>query len=89
MKRVELDASLASIEAIYDRLTRDMPLPPHFGRNLDALYDTLTTDVTGPVEVIWRDHIAAQRRLGRVYDDVVRTLRDVARERSDFRLTLI
>lgn len=88
MSRAILDASLGSIDAIYDRLLRDLPMPTHFGRNLDALYDVLTGDVPGPIEIEWRDHIAAQRRLGIIYEELLRVLRDVARERPDFRLTL-
>lgn len=89
MRRVELDAALGSVEAIYDKLSRSLVFPAHFGRNLDALYDTLTGDVAGPVEIVWRDHVAAQRRLGIIYEELLRVFRDVERERRDFRLTLI
>lgn len=88
MRRVELDATLGSVEAIYDRLAGPLGFPAHFGRNLDALYDTLTGDIAGPIEIVWRDHIASQRRLGIIYEELLRVLTDVARERPDFRLTL-
>ena len=88
MRRVELDATLGSVEAIYDRLAGTLGFPAHFGRNLDALYDTLTADIAGPVEIVWRDHVASQRRLGIIYEELLRVLYDVARERPDFRLTL-
>ena len=88
MMRVQLDASHDTLDKVYDALQRQLALPDHFGRNLDALWDVLTTDVRGPVTVVWRDPIRARAALGPDYDRLVETLRDVAAERSDFRLVL-
>jgi ribonuclease inhibitor len=86
MTRVLLDASHDTLDKVYDALQRQLALPRHFGRNLDALWDALTTDVPGPVTIEWRD--PARAALGDNYDRLVETLRDVAAERSDFRLVI-
>jgi ribonuclease inhibitor len=88
MTRVLLDASHDTLGKIYDALQRQLALSPHFGRNLDALWDALTVDVRGPVTIVWRDPAWARARLGRDYDRLIATFRDVEAERSDFRLIL-
>lgn len=88
MTTVTLDASHDTMDAIYTTLQRELDLPRHFGRNLDALFDVLTADVSGPVEIVWKDHAWARTKLGADYDRLITTLRDVESERADFRLTL-
>ena len=88
MIRVELDASHDTMEAIYTAFQRQLNLPAHFGRNLDALYDALTADVAGPVEIVWQDHAWARPKLGPGYDRLITTLREVESERGDVRLVL-
>jgi ribonuclease inhibitor len=83
-----LDASHDTMDAIYTALQRDLNLPLHFGRNLDALWDALTVDATGPIEIEWHDHAWARAKLGADYDRFMATLHDVEKERSDFRLIL-
>ena len=36
---------------IHDLLTRALELPPHYGRNLDALWDCLTSELCIPCEI--------------------------------------
>jgi ribonuclease inhibitor len=88
MTRVRLDASHDTLDKVYDALQRQLALPSHFGRNLDALWDVLTGDVRGPVTIVWRDPARARARLGGDYDRLIATLRDVESERPDFRLIL-
>jgi ribonuclease inhibitor len=88
MTQCRLDAAHDTMDAVYTALQRDLNLPAHFGRNLDALWDALTTDVAGPVEIEWRDHAWARAKLGADYDRLISTLRDVENERPDFRLIL-
>ncbi|MBI3451467.1 MAG: cob(I)yrinic acid a,c-diamide adenosyltransferase [Rhodospirillales bacterium] len=64
MSRAVLDAGLASLDAVYARLAAELHFPAHFRPNLDALWDVLTTDIPGPVEIVWRDSAAVQARLG-------------------------
>jgi ribonuclease inhibitor len=88
MTRVRLDASHDTLGKVYDALQRQLALPSHFGRNLDALWDALTVDVRGPVTIVWRDPARARARLGRDYDRLIATLREVEAQRPDFRLIL-
>lgn len=85
---VRLDASHDTMDAIYSAFQKQLGLPGHFGRNLDALYDSLTTDVAGQIEIIWKDHAWVRPKLGQDYDRLMTTLRDVEREREDVRLSL-
>lgn len=55
---------IRSLDQLYDELQRQLPLPGHFGRNLDALYDSLANDVQGPFELLWRDTEEARRGMG-------------------------
>ena len=86
MTRVLLDASHDTLDRVYDALQRQLALPGPFGRNLDALWDALTTDVRGPVIIVWRHPPRAA--LGADYDRLIATLREVEARRSDFRLIL-
>ncbi len=88
MTTVTLTAAHDTMDAIYSALQDQLDLPRHFGRNLDALYDVLTTDVAGPVEIVWKEHAWAKPKLGANYDRLVTTLRDVENEREDFTLVL-
>ena len=88
MITVHLDASYDTMDAIYTAFQKQLSLPGHFGRNLDALYDALTTDVAGPVEIVWQDHAWVRAKLGPDYDRLITTLRDVESTREDLRLVL-
>lgn len=44
-------ARLQTPDAVYDYLTKELSLPPWFGRNLDALHDCLT-DIAAPTRLI-------------------------------------
>lgn len=88
MSTVRLDASHDTLDAIYSAFQKQLSLPGHFGRNLDALYDALTADVAGPVEIVWKDHAWVRPKLGPDYDRLITTLREVEGERGDIRLIL-
>ncbi len=77
-----------SLEDFYDELSRNLPLPGHFGRNLDALWDSLTGDVKGPFEIIWKHSGLSRKRMGKGYDAIIVLLHDLEAERDDFRLFL-
>jgi ribonuclease inhibitor len=85
-RRAVIPADCASLEAVYDILGRDLGLPPHFGRNLDALYDVLTGDVPGPFEIVVED----AKRLGAALvpqgSALLKLLADVAKARKDARI---
>jgi len=52
---------IRSLEEFYDVISQRLSLPKHFGRNLDALWDVLTTDVKGPVKIIWEESAVQER----------------------------
>ncbi len=78
---------IRSLEEFYDVISAKLSFPAHFGRNLDALWDVLTTDVKGPVEIIWEDSALSKQARGPDYDRVRALLADVQKERPDFRVT--
>lgn len=86
MRRAVLDATLADLDAAYDRLESGLGLPAQFGRNLDALWDSLTADVEGPIEIVCRDVEAMRARIGPGFDRMLATLSEAAAARRDLRL---
>lgn len=80
---------ITSLEQFYDEITRQLHLPAHFGRNLDALYDSLSGDVSGPFEIVWRDTELSRSKLGAdVYATLLEILQSVAEERGDVTLDI-
>ena len=77
---------ISSLDVFYDEVTHQFDLPAYFGRNLDALWDVLTTDVAGPVEVIWEHAAASRQAMGEDFDRVADVLKAVALERDDFQV---
>lgn len=87
-KRAVIPAGVASIDAVYDILARDLRLPKHFGRNLDALHDALTGDVAGPFEIVVEDAKALQASLGEKGKALLTLLRELTGARADARVKL-
>jgi ribonuclease inhibitor len=81
--------SIRSPEDFYDQLTRQLHFPDYFGRNLDALWDVLTTDMEGPVEIVWEDAAASRKSMGDIFEKIAALLREVEKERDDFRVLFI
>ncbi|WP_240902512.1 barstar family protein [Aquitalea denitrificans] len=80
---------ITSLEQFYDEITRQLHLPAHFGRNLDALYDSLSADVRGPYEIVWRDTEQSRHMLGvDLYATLLEILQSVAEERGDVTLDI-
>jgi ribonuclease inhibitor len=80
--------AIRSLDDLYDQLARQLALPRHFGRNLDALWDLLSSDVEGPVEIVWQKAAASRKAMGADFDRAEQVLREVEKEREDFRLTI-
>ena len=76
--------AIGNLQEFYDEMARKLPFPDYFGRNLDALWDVLTTDIEGPVELVWEDSAASKKSMGKAFDKVSALLRDVEKERKDF-----
>jgi ribonuclease inhibitor len=89
-KKVKLAGkSIRSLDEFYGEIARKLRLPDYFGRNLDALWDLLTTDVKGPVELAWEDSEASKKSMGKDFEKVAALLRDVGKEREDFRVSFL
>ena len=87
-KKVKLAGeSIRSLEEFYGEMARQLRFPGYFGRNLDALWDVLTTDVKGPVELAWEDSEASKKSMGEDFKKVAALLKDVEKEREDFKVT--
>ncbi len=80
--------NVSSMEAFYGELKRQLSFPLHFGNNLDALWDVLTTDIEGPIRIVWNGAEASRRTMGNDFETVVALLRKVGRERKDFHVTI-
>lgn len=80
--------NITSLNAFYDQIARDFGFPPHFGRNMDALWDVLTTDIEGPLELIWEKPGVTRDALAEDYWLLLEILADVVAERDDFSFTL-
>ena len=87
-KKVRLGGKeIRSLDEFYSQIARKLRFPDFFGRNLDALWDTLTTDVKGPVELVWKDAEASRKAMGKEFEKVVALLREVEKEREDFKVS--
>jgi ribonuclease inhibitor len=89
IKRCTLNGrSIRSLDDLYDRLSSRLSLPDYFGRNLDALRDLLSTDVEGPFEIFWTHAADSKRAMGKDFDRAVKLLRELEKERDDFKLKI-
>ncbi|GHD59047.1 barstar family protein [Jeongeupia chitinilytica] len=80
---------IRSMDDVYAQLARQLPLPAHFGRNLDALFDLLTADLEGSLTLNWPDAADARPYLGADrHAALLTTLRDAADERDDLHLRI-
>ena len=76
-------AAIATLADAWEALATLLDLPPHFGRNLDALHDSLTTDVPGPIAIEWRDAAASRAAVGAAFDRLRETIAETAETRPD------
>lgn len=76
--------SVLSLDLFYDEIARQFDFPDYFGRNLDALHDVLSTDIEGPLEVVWQDSMASLAAMGNDFQRLRDVLESVASERDDF-----
>jgi ribonuclease inhibitor len=76
--------SIRSLDRFYDEIALLFNFPDYFGRNLDALWDLLTTDIKGPVELIWEDSATSKKSMGKDFARISALLRDIEKEREDF-----
>jgi ribonuclease inhibitor len=89
-KKIRLPGkSIHSLDEFYGEIAKKLRVPEHFGRNLDALWDVLTTDIKGPLELAWEDSEISEKSMGKDFVKVVTLLRDVEKERGDFKVSFL
>jgi ribonuclease inhibitor len=79
--------SIHSLDEFYDEIALLFHFPDYFGRNLDALWDLLSTGIEGPVELIWEDSAISKKSMSKDFARVSALLRDLMKERKDFRVS--
>ena len=72
--------------AAYGHLAARLDLPPHCGRNLDALYDALTGELSAPTRLVVRRREALEAALGPYGAALLQTLADAAAENPALQL---
>ncbi len=89
LKSCTLDGkAIRSLNDLYDQLSKQLSLPEHFGRNLDALWDVLSADIEGPFEIEWKHANDSKKALGKDFDRAVKLLKELQEERNDFKLRI-
>jgi ribonuclease inhibitor len=89
-KKIKLPGkSISSLDEFYREIAKKLSFPEHFGRNLDALWDVLTTDIKGPVELAWEDSERSKKSMGKDFEKVAALLKDVEKERGDFKVSFL
>ena len=81
--------SIRSLDEFYGEIARELRLPDSFGRNLDALWDVLTTDIKGPVGLAWENSEISKKSMGKDFEKISALLRDVEKERGDFKVSFL
>ncbi|SFN35324.1 ribonuclease inhibitor [Formivibrio citricus] len=82
-------SNLRSLDDLWPQLEAQVDLPLHFGYNLDALFDVLSTDLEGPLTLVWHQHEASRTAMGEdAYIALLMTFEDAANARMDMELHL-
>lgn len=84
LTRCELQ-NINSLDELYAQLGAQLSLPAHFGNNLDALWDVLSTDLPGPLEIIWRH----PQTLGKQSQPVIELFQEAEQSRDDLSFLIV
>lgn len=84
---LEIYGSKVRSEAdFHDAIVEALRLPPHYGKNLDALWDVLSADVERPLRIIWRDASLSKAAMPECFAKIVEVLRRVERQDIEWNL---
>lgn len=72
---------IGDYEDFYTQLKEKLPLPDHFGDNLDALYDVITAGLEMPLHLEFVNMNVEQLE---IFEDLLTTLEDTEEELEDF-----
>lgn len=72
---------IGDYEDFYAQLKEKLPLPEHFGDNLDALFDSITGELEIPLHIEFVNMNVEQLE---IFEDLLTTLEDAEDEVEDF-----
>ena len=72
---------IGDYEDFYAQLKEKLPLPEHFGDNLDALFDVITGELEMPLHIEFVNMSVEQLE---IFEDLLTTLEDAEDEAEDF-----
>lgn len=72
---------IGDYEDFYAQLKEKLPLPEHFGDNLDALFDSITGELEMPLHIEFVNMNVEQLE---IFEDLLTTLEDAEDEVEDF-----
>jgi ribonuclease inhibitor len=82
MKTIYIDfTNIGDYEDFYTQLKEKLPLPEHFGDNLDALYDVITGGLEMPLHIEFVNMTVDQLE---TFEDLLTTLEDAEEELESF-----
>lgn len=85
MKTIYIDfTDIGDYEDFYTQLKEKLPLPEHFGENLDALADVITGELEMPLHLEFVNMSIDQLEL---FEDLLTTLEDAEDEMEEFSFT--
>lgn len=85
MKTIYIDfTDIGDYEDFYAQLKEKLPLPEHFGENLDALADVITGELEMPLHLEFVNMSIDQLE---IFEDLLTTLEDLEDEMEDFTFT--
>lgn len=81
MKQVKFDFErIGTVDDFYVVAARELGLPEHFGKNLDALWDSLTGDIALPVSIQFVNLSMAQLE---TFEKLISLFEEAAEELGD------
>jgi len=82
MKTIYIDfTDIGDYEDFYAQLKEKLPLPEHFGENLDALEDVITGELEMPLHLEFVNMSIDQLE---IFEDLLTTLEDAEDEEEEF-----
>ncbi|WP_294248948.1 barstar family protein [uncultured Chryseobacterium sp.] len=85
MSTIYIDfTDIGDFEDFYAQLKEKLPLPEHFGDNLDALTDVITGHLEMPLHLEFVNMTVDQLE---IFEDLLTTLEDTEDETEDFSFT--
>ena len=75
---------IGDYEDFYAQLKEKLPLPEHFGDNLDALFDVITGELEMPLHLEFVNMSVEQLE---IFEDLLTPLEDTEEEVEDFTFT--